>query len=68
MNTNITDILDEYRSGSTIIILEHQRASADRWGGYTVKTWRRYQSEENARAAFEAAKRAKFRKPKERKK
>ena len=47
-------ILDEYRSPSKTVILEHKTASASSWGGYAVTTMRRFKTEEQARAHYNA--------------
>lgn len=49
----IIDILDEYRTGRSIVLLEHNRA--DEWGGYCVKTKCKYKTEDEARRAFQKA-------------
>ena len=47
-------ILDEYRSPTKTVILEHKTASASSWGGYAVTTMRRFKTEEQARAHYDA--------------
>lgn len=49
----IIDILDEYRTPRTVVLLE--RNKSDEWGGYSVKTKTKYASEEAARRAFHKA-------------
>lgn len=60
----MTKILDEYRAPSTVAILERQMPNGDDWGGFTVKSFRRFSDEQTARVAFEEAK--KVRRPRTR--
>jgi hypothetical protein len=46
----IVEVVDEYRTGRTVVLLEHNKA--DEWGGYVVKTKVRYKTEDEARRAF----------------
>ena len=49
----IIDILDEYRTPRSTVLLEHNQA--DEWGGYSVKTKVIYKTEAEARRAFHKA-------------
>lgn len=52
----VTQILDEYRTPKVVAILERQQPNGDDWGGYTVKSVRKYFDEDSARKAYELAK------------
>lgn len=52
----LTKILDEFRTRSTVAILEKQQPYGDSFGGFTVKSVRRFSDEAAARAAFDEAK------------
>lgn len=49
----IIDVLDEYRTLRTVVLLERNRA--DEWGGYSVKIKRKYNTEAEARRAYQKA-------------
>ena len=51
-----TTVLDEFRTRSTVAILEKQQPYGDAWGGYVVKSYRVFPDEKTARAAFDEAK------------